>query len=322
MLTYKDLRKVKKGIVLLSIETFSIIGLFLYVYFFKISVSFLSFVFTMNQSYSSFVKLFAFLLVYAFLSYFIYYTNTLGFLYQINISFPLGFIISDVFSSNLFLSVACCMIITVGCYYIQIIHPIHTSKKQYIKDQEANGITQYKYLGTYANGQKKLNRFLDRYDSLNNKAMHIFSNIRSSGQKYPEQFSFLSKQIQLTKEVLLTNFKDLCEANDKDFEEIALEIRIALDEFDSDVSSLHTLFTLHLSTIASSFPKQSTMNTEENINANKESFDFFLGCTDLVTLKKRYYDLMKAYHSDGSAGNEQISKDINLSYEKAKNLLS
>lgn len=326
MLTYKDLRKERKGIVLLNIEIFSIVGLFLYLYFFEISISFFSYVLTMSRSHSNFLKLIVFLLIFALFSYVIYYTDILGFLFQVNMSFPIGVILSDIFSSRLFLTVSCCFIFNLGCYYIQIMRPIRISRKQYAKDQEANGITQYKYLGSMVNGQNLLNRLLDRYDSLNNRAMHIFSNMRSSGKTYPDQFSFLSKQILSTKQALLNSFTDLCEANDQEFASISSDIRICLDEFDSDICSLHTLFTLHLSNqnnpsranVGSKPKKQIHEDSSSNTISSKESFDFFLGCDDLATLKKRYRDLMKAYHSDGFAGNEQISKDINLAYDEAK----
>jgi hypothetical protein len=180
------------------------------------------------------------------------------------------------------------------------------------------------------NGQKKMNRLLDYYDSLNNKAMHIFSNMRSSGKKYPEQFSFISKQVLSIKKNILVDLKDLCEANGEDFEDIYSDISISLDELDSDVSSLHTLFNIHLSEPKNKYrpnnyskpinhKKQKTPKME---TSTTEAFDFFLGCKDLTTLKKRYRDLMKTYHSDVTSGNEQIAIDINSAYENAKTRLT
>ena len=58
--------------------------------------------------------------------------------------------------------------------------------------------------------------------------------------------------------------------------------------------------------------KEKQKNTENN------NFDFFLGCEDLDSLKKRYRDLMKIYHSDGNNGSEEIASKINVLYEEAK----
>lgn len=327
MLTYSDLRKEKKGIVLLSIEAFSVIGLILYEFFFEIHILFTESFLTNIKETNGFLKLFGFIFLFSIVSYFIFYSRILGLFYQIASSFSLGYIFSTLLSGKLLLSITCCAIFTLGFYYIQILRPIQTSKKEYLENREANGITQYKYLGYTPNGQKRMNRLIDRYDSLNNRAMHIFSNMRSSGKIFPEQFSFITKQILSIKKLILIGLEDLCEAEDDDFETLVSNISVSLDELHSDVLSLHSFFNSFLSTSNSkekqaSFSKKHQEEESPPIrNTSNKSFDFFLGCEDATTLKKRYRDLMKAYHSDGISGNEQISVEINTAYEEAKNLL-
>ena len=62
--------------------------------------------------------------------------------------------------------------------------------------------------------------------------------------------------------------------------------------------------------------EKSSRQTEQN-NDNLTS-SLFVGCTDLESLKKRYYQLMKIYHPDNQNGNELMSKKVQDEYEKMK----
>lgn len=368
MLTYRDLRKEKKGIALCLLEIGITIGIILYDYFFELHILFPTGFLTNIKASNGLVYLLSFVLIYSLLSYFTFYTRTLGLIYQFIAAIPTGLIVADIASINLILSIFISLCLYNLIYYFSIMRPVSLSENQYYADQEANGVTQFKYLGSMPNGQRRLNRLLDRYDSLNNKAMHIFSHMRASGEKYPKQFTFISKEIISIKNSILADLTELCEAEDDLFDEIYEDVIISLDELDSDVSSLHTLFNLHLSesnrqeqyeqrhyeddSRQKLFEEQERRRQLEERNrrleeernkrleeerqtrqryyeedspipkTKREAFDFFLGCEDMATLKKRYRDLMKTYHSDGIAGNEEIATQINMAYEEAKQRLS
>lgn len=345
MITYRDLRKEKKGIALFLLEIGITIGIILYDYFFELHILFSESLLSNIKAKNGLLYIVSFILIYSLLSYFIFYTKTLGLIFQFIAAIPAGMILADIWLENVILAILICFCIYSVIYYFSIMHPVRLSERQYYADRDANGVTQFKYLGSMPNGQKRLNRLLNRYDTLNNKAMHIFSHMRSSGDTYPKQFTFISKEIISIKNSILADLTDLCEAEDELFDEIYEDILISLDELESDVSSLHTMFTLHLSNTdkreeesiqrARFQEEQKRFEREQQARfkqehtretpipkTKREAFDFFLGCDDQATLKKRYRDLMKAYHSDGSTGNEEIATQINMAYEEAKQRLS
>ncbi len=336
MLTYRDLRKVQKGISLYLIEVITFLGLFFYVYFFVP----LSWITESNLKSMDFLYQILILagssIIFAFFYYFLFYTEYIGLLFQIFASIPVGYVISDITSKSVVLCILISALLLNLLYYLLLIRPLKKSQEQYDADYEANGKTQYKYLGEYEDGQKILFRKARKYESLNNKVMHILSNMKMYQDSLSPEFTYFTRQINQIKAQIHNELIELCTAEDEEFEQICKDLDIRFDELATDTESLHMMFNLLLAN-QREHAKQSHYETNEERIHDKEhnyeernisnhrtthsDFDFFLGCKDQAMLQKRYRDLMKAYHSDGLAGNEDIAKDINIQYERAKNSL-
>ena len=58
-----------------------------------------------------------------------------------------------------------------------------------------------------------------------------------------------------------------------------------------------------------------TQNNTKETSKSYETIDFFKGCNDIESLKKRYRNLCKVYHPDSGSGNEEVFNIIKSSYE-------
>ncbi len=62
---------------------------------------------------------------------------------------------------------------------------------------------------------------------------------------------------------------------------------------------------------------ENKINNEPKIKVIEKS-EFFAGVKDILTLKKRYRDLMKIYHPDNISGDNNAMKDIVKEYERLR----
>ena len=68
--------------------------------------------------------------------------------------------------------------------------------------------------------------------------------------------------------------------------------------------------------------KEHAENADSNMSASGVSSPWFKGIDNLEDLKVRYRNLMKTFHSDSTAGDEDNAREINLEYEKLKKKFS
>lgn len=90
------------------------------------------------------------------------------------------------------------------------------------------------------------------------------------------------------------------------------------DTSDSKFYSQDTDNTSHFQSENSQSQTENKHTTDQRSGPSSTQFDPFAGCGDLESLKKRYYQLLKMYHTDNPNGDTFAAQWLNAEFERQK----
>ncbi len=140
--------------------------------------------------------------------------------------------------------------------------------------------------------KKALMEFKDAYEKCNNTLITLMKISKESSYELKAKVTPLYDSVEMI-------YKN--EAHTLSDNDIVIKIRRATDTVNSVINEAEVRI------------NGTAGNT--NKKEDKPAFDFFDGCNDKESIKKRYRDLMKTYHPDQGNGSESTLKQINNQYE-------
>lgn len=149
--------------------------------------------------------------------------------------------------------------------------------------------------------KKALMEFKDTYE----KYKIIAEKLAKVSPEYAESYNNLVTPLNESVDIVYENKSHSLSDNG-----IIERIRISTNTVNSIISDAENI-------ISKANNSKANDNNAENNKAKEEKpiFDFFDGCNDKESVKKRYRDLMKTYHPDQGNGSEKTIKLINKQYE-------